>query len=88
VIDNFAPQPYPLECSTEEGIWRLVFGWRQTGDGRIVPTVQAADGSLVTVGADVLQYRVTGGGPIVGPQRRVSAPTVQPARRERRPEAT
>ena len=45
MIDNFVPQPYPLECArepaspTEIPTWSLVLGWQRTEDGRLVPVL-------------------------------------------------
>jgi hypothetical protein len=46
VIDNFAPQPYPLEVSTAEGIWFLVIGWRRDKAGNLVPLADTPDGLI------------------------------------------
>jgi hypothetical protein len=90
VIDNFAPQPFPLEASADEGIWMLVIGWQRTGDGRLDPVLVSADGPLMAVSYPAeLRYRLADTRPTGGRSPAVAAvPTVQPARRERRPEAT
>jgi hypothetical protein len=85
VIDNFAPQPFPLEASAEAGTWLLVIGWQRTGDGRLDPVLVSADGLLMTVSYPAeLRYRLVDTRPIGG---RAAAPaaatTVTPARRER-----
>jgi hypothetical protein len=47
VIDNFAPQPYPLECSADGETWSLVIGWRrQEPAGELVPILALAEGGL------------------------------------------
>lgn len=46
MIDGFTPQPYPLECSTDDGAtWLLVIGWREPTPRQLVP-VLATDGGL------------------------------------------
>jgi hypothetical protein len=91
MIDNFAPQPYPLECSRDDAgqTWQLVIGWRQYGD-TLAPLHTSPDGGLVTnLDPSDLRYRVADTRPIGGrPPAPAAAPTVQPARRERRAEAT
>jgi hypothetical protein len=90
VIDNFEPQPFPLEASAEAGTWMLVIGWQRTGDGRLDPVLVSADGPLMTVSFPAeLRYRLADTRPIGGrAPAPASASTVQPARRERRAEAT
>lgn len=82
MIDNFAPQPYPLEASAEPGTWVLVIGWRQTPDGQLTPVLAPPDGALTTAaGPSGLRYRPADTRPIGGPQSgRIAAPTVLPAR--------
>lgn len=86
MIDNFAPQPYPLEACTQPGTWALVIGWQRSGDGRLDPVLAPADGPLTTVSYPAeLRYRVAR----TGPGYRITstpaaAPTAQPARREPR----
>lgn len=37
MIENFVPQPYPLEVSTDGSTWELVLGWSPVnGDARPV----------------------------------------------------
>lgn len=44
MIDNFAPQPYPLEASTDGATWRLVIGWqRASGTGELTPVFASDD---------------------------------------------
>jgi hypothetical protein len=49
VIDNFAPQPYPLECSVDGETWELVIGWRKEPTGEVRPLTADQGG---------VQYRV------------------------------
>jgi hypothetical protein len=58
VIDNFVPQPYPLECSPDGSTWHLVLGWRQHDD-TIAPVIALPDGGTATntVDEDRLTYR-------------------------------
>jgi hypothetical protein len=86
VIDNFAPQPYPLEASAEPGIWMLVIGWRKDPTGQFIePMVAWPEGGITTAAdPDELRYRPADTRPVGGrPPAPAAAPTVQPARRER-----
>jgi hypothetical protein len=81
VIDNFAPQPYPLECSSDGSAWQLVIGWQKTGDGRLTPVVTAPDGGLGAVAEmAALRYRLADTRPTVQPAR--TAPPARAPRRE------
>jgi hypothetical protein len=82
VIDNFAPQPYPLECSPDGETWQLIIGWQRAGDGRLTPVVAPTAGGWVGPLADPssLQYRPADTRPMV----HTVAPTAAPSRRDRR----
>lgn len=86
MIDNFEPQPYPLECSADGGEqWVLVVGWQKTGDGRLTPVLAIEAGGLAAVtDPSTLRYRSTGG----NGQRRgqVVTPTMERAPRATREE--
>jgi hypothetical protein len=43
VIDNFAPQPYPLEASDDGETWSLVLGWTRNQAGEIVPLTHTGE---------------------------------------------
>jgi hypothetical protein len=44
VIDNFEPQPYPLEASIDDGVtWTLVLGWRKRPTGELEPLIAGRD---------------------------------------------
>ena len=54
MIENFSPQPYPLECSADGATWSLVIGWTTIGDGRVgadtlVPVTAHPSGGLADV---------------------------------------
>jgi hypothetical protein len=85
VIDNFAPQPYPLECSVDGETWSLVIGWRKDPTGQFIePLVAMPDGGIMTVAdPDELRYRPAVTRPSVAPGvERVATPAAAP-RRER-----
>lgn len=85
MIDNFAPQPYPLECSVDGDTWRLVVGWREV-DGQLVPmSVILGDLALPAFDPGPLHYRVADTRPIAGRAAPAVASTGTPARRERSP---
>lgn len=61
MIENFAPQPYPLECSPNGETWFLVIGWQRLGDGRLAPVLATKDSGLaVSNDTSTLHYRLTG----------------------------
>ena len=44
MIENFVPQPYPLECSADGETWMLVLGWTAGEDEPRVPVLAAPAG--------------------------------------------
>jgi hypothetical protein len=83
VIDNFAPQPYPLEASADGETWTLVIGWRiRPGSNDLTPLLALETG--LTSATDTmdkpLRYRPADTRPTVAPR---AAPSAEPARRER-----
>jgi hypothetical protein len=81
VIDNFTPQPYPLECSFDGGPWALVLGWqRDVTKGLIALTASPdRDGAPISYDALQVRYRLADTRPTVQPAR-----TMPPARAPRR----
>ena len=68
MIENFEPQPYPLECSSDGETWALVIGWQRVGPD-LRPMVASADAPLMTTAGE-LRYRVAGDRSVVQiPQR-------------------
>jgi hypothetical protein len=60
MIENFTPQPYPLEVSHGD-TWQLVIGWTRDADGYLTPLVALEIGltQLATSdGATARRYRV------------------------------
>lgn len=89
MIDNFAPQPYPLECSRDGDTWSLVIGWRQNPNTRLQPVVAWPDGGITTLDdpSDQLRYRPADTRPVAPRPTASAAARVEPAasspRRER-----
>ena len=58
MIENFVPQPYPLECSAGDGTWMLVIGWSARTDNILSPIVAHPDGGTWRIDdTAALQYR-------------------------------
>lgn len=86
-MDDFTPQPYPLECSTATGTWMLVIGWRIDPTGQPQPLVAWPEGGLSALSdpSDQLRFRLADTRPNAGRAAPAVASTGTPARRERSP---
>jgi hypothetical protein len=83
VIDNFEPQPFPLECSTEPDSWMLVLGWQRDSAGRLAPVVaNPSGGTAAIVDPSGLGYRLADGRSVVR-SAQSSPPGVAPRRSAR-----
>ena len=56
MIENFTPQPYPLECSGDGATWELVIGWT-TIEGRVTPVLSRGTAALAEFDASEMSYR-------------------------------
>jgi hypothetical protein len=89
-MDDFAPQPYPLEASYDDLPWALVLGWSRDKLGVLGVLVYLPESSgAIEWNANQCRFRPADTRPIGGrAAAQAAASAVQPARRERRPEAT
>lgn len=86
MIDNFTPQPYPLECQ-REGVqtWTLVIGWRLTPDRQLTPVIATGTGLETVTNPAGLWFRSADTRPAAQPAR--ASVAVAPSRGPR-PRAT
>lgn len=84
MIEDFVPQPYPLELSTDGETWELVLGWSPVnGDMRPVTTTHPDLGGLSFRQALPASVQRA----MVGPAAAASSSSIAPAERTaRRPE--
>lgn len=84
MIDNFAPQPYPLECCADGETWLLVLGWQRSQTGDLTPVVAAPAGGVVPVGGwvEAVRYRLADTRPVAPRPTASPSARVEP-RRER-----
>jgi hypothetical protein len=76
VIENFVPQPYPLECTTDGETWELVIGWRKEPTGEVRPLTADKGG---------VQYRIADTRPVVRSAQSAIGSSAPTPRREQPP---